>query len=77
MLPPVMSNETSILPILSVNFIGTLGYSIVMPFMVFLVAKMGRISVVSWFAASSFVIAASVFLVVFALTFMLPVRVKT
>jgi hypothetical protein len=72
-----MSNETSIFPILSVNCIGTLGYSIVMPFMVFRVAKMVGNSVLSSFAASSFVIAASVFLVVFGLTFMLPVRVKT
>ncbi len=31
----------SILPILSVNFVGTLGFSIVVPFLVFLVAKWG------------------------------------
>ncbi len=31
----------SILPILSVNFIGTLGYSIVMPFLIFLVTQFG------------------------------------
>ncbi len=31
----------SLLPILSVNFVGTLGFSIVLPFLVFLVAKWG------------------------------------
>jgi MFS family permease len=35
-----------LLPILAVNFIGTLGYSIVMPFLVFLVAKFGGNAVV-------------------------------
>jgi MFS family permease len=46
MLPVTMPNQISILPILSVNFIGTLGYSIVMPFLVFLVAKFGGNSVI-------------------------------
>jgi len=41
MLPVIMPNQISILPILSVNFIGTLSYSIVMPFLIFLVAKFG------------------------------------
>ncbi len=31
----------SLLPILSVNFVGTLGFSIVLPFLVFLVTKWG------------------------------------
>jgi MFS family permease len=31
----------SILPILSVNFVGALGFSIVLPFLVFLVARLG------------------------------------
>ncbi len=31
----------SLLPILSVNFVGTLGFSIVLPFLVFLVIKWG------------------------------------
>lgn len=35
-----------LLPILTVNFIGTLGYSIVIPFLVFLVAKFGGNAVV-------------------------------
>ncbi len=46
MLSAVMPNQISILPILSVNFIGTLGYSIVMPFLIFLVAKFGGNSVI-------------------------------
>jgi len=46
MLFAVMPNQISILPILSVNFIGTLGYSIVMPFLIFLVAKFGGNSVI-------------------------------
>ena len=36
-----MSRPVSILPILSVNFIGTLGYSIVMPFLIYLVTRFG------------------------------------
>ena len=31
----------SLLPVLSVNFVGTLGFSIVVPFLVFLVTKWG------------------------------------
>ena len=31
----------SIYPILSVNFVGTLGFSIVLPFLVFLVTRLG------------------------------------
>ena len=46
MLPVIMPGQISILPILSVNFIGTLGYSIVMPFLIFLVAKFGGNSVI-------------------------------
>lgn len=41
-----MPAPVSILPILSVNFIGTLGYSIVMPFLIFLVTKMGGNSLI-------------------------------
>jgi len=33
--------EVSLLPVLSVNFVGTLGFSIVVPFLVFLVTKWG------------------------------------
>ena len=36
-----MTARASIFPILSVNFVATLGFSIVVPFMVFLVAKWG------------------------------------
>lgn len=35
------TNKISLLPILSVNFVGTLGFSIVLPFLVFLVTKWG------------------------------------
>lgn len=35
------TNRIGILPILSVNFVGTLGFSIVLPFLVFLVTKWG------------------------------------
>jgi len=34
-------NTTALLPILSVNFVGTLGFSVVLPFLVFLVTKWG------------------------------------
>lgn len=43
---PAPVPRISILPILSVNFIGTLGYSIVMPFLVFLVTQFGGNGVV-------------------------------
>jgi hypothetical protein len=38
---PATPPRIAILPILSVNFIGTLGDSIVMPLMIFLVTKFG------------------------------------
>ena len=38
---PRDSERVSLLPILSVNFVGTLGFSIVVPFLVFLVTKWG------------------------------------
>lgn len=41
-----MPTPISIVPILSVNFIGTLGYSIVMPFLIFLVTKFGGNSLI-------------------------------
>lgn len=44
----------SILPILSVNFVGTLGFSIVVPFMVFLVAKWGGNAIVYGVLASTY-----------------------
>ena len=36
-----ITNQVSLLPVLSVNFVGTLGFSIVVPFLVFLVTKWG------------------------------------
>ena len=42
----VESQRPSILPILVVNFVGTLGYSIVLPFLVFLVTRLGGNAVV-------------------------------
>ena len=45
--PHIAKRDTfSIFPILTVNFIGTLGYSIVMPFLIFLVTKFGGNAVV-------------------------------
>lgn len=41
-----MQQDSPILPLLSVNFIGTLGYSIVMPFLIFLVTKFGGNAVI-------------------------------
>ena len=38
--------EISLLPVLSVNFVGTLGFSIVVPFLVFLVTKWGGNAIV-------------------------------
>ncbi len=40
-MPSARSRQVSIYPILSVNFIGTLGFSIVLPFLVFLVTRWG------------------------------------
>ena len=41
-----MPNSSPLLPILAVNFIGTLGYSIVMPFLIFLVIQFGGNSLI-------------------------------
>ncbi len=38
---PVQTTGTSLYPILAVNFVGTLGYSIILPFLVFLVTRLG------------------------------------
>ena len=35
------NNNISLIPILLVNFIGTLGFSVVLPFLVFLVTRFG------------------------------------
>lgn len=41
-----MTTRMSLLPILSINFVGTLGFSIVLPFLVFLVTKWGGNAVI-------------------------------
>jgi MFS family permease len=46
--------RVSIVPILSVNFVGTLGFSIVLPFMVFLVTKWGGNAIVYGVLASTY-----------------------
>ena len=51
---PAFPEQPSILPILSVNFVGTLGFSIVVPFMVFLVAKWGGNAIIYGVAASTY-----------------------
>ena len=38
---PEPATTAALLPILSVNFVGTLGFSVVLPFLVFLVTKWG------------------------------------
>ena len=38
---PNNSNSASLYPILSINFVGTLGFSIVLPFLIFLVTRFG------------------------------------
>ena len=43
----------SVGPILAVNFVGTLGFSIVMPFMVFLVTRWGGNAIVYGVLAST------------------------
>jgi len=51
---PTTAGQPSILPILTVNFVGTLGFSIVIPFMVFLVAKWGGNAIVYGAVASTY-----------------------
>ena len=52
----MINRETrvSLLPILLVNFIGTLGFSIVLPFLVFLVMKFGGDAVVYSILAATY-----------------------
>lgn len=47
-------SRASLLPILSVNFVGTLGFSIVVPFMVFLVAQWGGNAIIYGALASTY-----------------------
>ena len=42
----IINKQLSLFPLLLVNFIGTLGFSIVLPFMVFLVIDFGGNSIV-------------------------------
>ena len=42
----VVSTRISLYPILSVNFVGTLGFSIVLPFLIFLVTRFGGNAVI-------------------------------
>ena len=42
----VVSTKISLYPILSVNFVGTLGFSIVLPFLIFLVTRFGGNAVI-------------------------------
>ena len=51
---PPDAGSISTLPILSVNFVGTLGFSIVLPFMVFLVTKWGGNAIVYGVLASTY-----------------------
>ena len=48
------AGQSSLIPILSVNFVGTLGFSIVVPFMVFLVAKWGGNAIIYGALASTY-----------------------
>src|SRR5438093_3992050 len=47
-------NRTQLFPIMLVNFIGTLGFSIVLPFLVFLVMKFGGNSIVYGLLAATY-----------------------
>ncbi len=49
-----LRSRSSIIPILSVNFVGTLGFSIVVPFMVFLVADWGGNAIIYGALASTY-----------------------
>jgi MFS family permease len=42
----IKTNKVSLYPILAVNFVGTLGFSIVLPFLIFLVTKFGGNAVI-------------------------------
>ncbi|MEL6824447.1 MAG: MFS transporter, partial [Calditrichota bacterium] len=46
MITSVSNKKQSLLPILTVNFVGTLGFSIVLPFLIFLVTRFGGNAVV-------------------------------
>jgi DHA1 family tetracycline resistance protein-like MFS transporter len=48
------ATDRSVIPILAVNFVGTLGFSIVMPFMIFLVTRWGGNGLVYGLLASTY-----------------------
>jgi len=52
--PDNPAGQKSILPILSINFVGTLGFSIVIPFMVFLVNKWGGNAIIYGLLAATY-----------------------
>lgn len=51
---PPISESISLLPLLTVNFIGTLGFSIVLPFLVFLVNRLGGNAFIYGLASSMY-----------------------
>ncbi|MFL6360359.1 MAG: hypothetical protein ACJ71F_04735 [Nitrososphaeraceae archaeon] len=50
----VHKEQTSLFPILLINFIGTLGFSIVLPFLVFLVTDFGGNAIVYGMLAATY-----------------------
>ncbi|MDQ1275189.1 MAG: hypothetical protein QG610_762, partial [Euryarchaeota archaeon] len=51
---PPAGEKISLLPLLTVNFIGTLGFSIVLPFLVFLVNRLGGNAFIYGLASSMY-----------------------
>ena len=49
-----LGKQPSLFPILLVNFVGTLGFSIVLPFLVFLVMKFGGDAIVYGILAATY-----------------------
>ncbi len=49
-----MANKISLFPVLLINFIGTLGFSIVLPFLVFLVLRLGGNAIVYGLVAAAY-----------------------
>ena len=50
----ILAKQPSLFPILLVNFVGTLGFSIVLPFLVFLVMKFGGDAIVYGLLAATY-----------------------
>ena len=51
---PSVEKQAQLLPILLVNFVGTLGFSIVLPFLIFLVMKFGGNAIVYGLLAATY-----------------------